>query len=105
MIENVGDQRSFIEQSSANFLDRIQSKVADTIQDKSAKVAEKAADIVRTSKSRTVRAGASVVSFVATMINEQKANDAALGMISWFNKHDGLNPIKEFVADIVGRTK
>jgi hypothetical protein len=52
-----------------------------------------------------VRAGASVVSLVATMINEEKASDAALGMVSWLNRRDGLNSIKELVADIVGRTK
>lgn len=105
MIENVGDQRSFIEQRTENGFDKIETYLANVIQEKSAVVAEKAADVARNSKSRTVKAGASAVSFAATMINEQKATDAALGMVSWLNRREGWDTVKALVADLVGRTR
>jgi len=104
MIENVGDQRTFIGQRTENGFDKINNYLANLVQDKSAIIAEKSAEIVRNSNSRIVKAGAGLVSFVATMINEQKATVAALGMVSWLNKRNGLNPFKEVIADVVGRT-
>lgn len=105
MIENVGDQRTFIETLADSGLDKMDSYLANQIQDKSAVIAEKSADIARNSKNRVVKAGAVVTNAIATMINEDKATEAALGLVSRLNKTDGWNTVKELVADLVGRTR
>jgi len=105
MIENVGDQRTYIERFGESQLDKVEAYLSNQLQETSAAVAEKSAEVVRNTKNRAVKVGATFVGAVATAINEQKSTEAALGLISQLNKIDGWNPIKELIADLVGRTR
>ncbi|ESX17870.1 hypothetical protein X766_15830 [Mesorhizobium sp. LSJC255A00] len=105
MIENVGDQRTAIERTSESGLDRLNDYVATAAQNLSEKVAVKSRQVVQTSNSKVVRTGARLANLAATMINESRANDAAMGVVSWLNRREGLNPLKELAADVIGRTK
>jgi hypothetical protein len=105
MIENVGDQRAFVEQQTETFFEQVEEKVANSIQETSARVAEKSADVARNSNSRTVKAGATIVNVFSTMINEQKSSDAMLGMVSWLNQKEGMELIRDTVGNFIGRTR
>ncbi|RWB40473.1 MAG: hypothetical protein EOQ44_25380 [Mesorhizobium sp.] len=100
-IENVADQQTAIE----NTFEKLNSYVADNIQNLSEKVAVKSRQIKQTSNSGIVRAGARMANLVATAVNEARADEAALGIVSWLNRREGLNPLKEIIADVVGRTR
>ena len=103
MIDNVGDQRSHIEKRSESFIDNAENATAKKIQDVSGKLAEKSANIARTSKSLPVKAAATVVNVFATLLNEEKSDDAKLGMVSWLNKHNKFNTIRDTVGNVIGR--
>lgn len=105
MIDNVGDQRAYIEQQAEGGLSKLDEYVAAQIQEKSEKVIEKSGEILRTSKSRTVKAGAALVNFAAHMINEQSAEQAALGLTSWMNRQKGLETVRALMNDVISRTK
>jgi hypothetical protein len=105
MIENVGDQRTHIERKIEHGFEKIETLVADQIQEKSALVAEKAKDIRANSRSRVVKAGATLVGFVADMVNEENAAEAQMGMVHWLNKHKGFESVRALVNDVVGRTR
>lgn len=105
MIENVGDQRSFIEQRGEGYVERAEAVAANKIQEVSGKLAEKSADIARNSNSRAVKAGATLVNVFSTMINEQKSSDAALGMVGWLNRNNKFHIIRDTVGNVMGRTK
>lgn len=105
MIDNVGDQRAYIEQQAEGGLSKLDEYVAAQIREKSEKVIEKSGEILRTSKSRTVKAGAALVNFAAHMVNEQSAEQAALGLTSWMNRQKGLETVRALMNDVISRTK
>lgn len=105
MINNVGDQRSFIEQRTESFIDRAENTTADKIQEISGKVAEKSADIARNSNSLAVKALASVTSVFATLINEEKSDAAALGLSRWLSTQNTPNILVDLVRDVFGRNE
>ncbi|MER9436704.1 hypothetical protein NKJ04_17575 [Mesorhizobium sp. M0618] len=105
MIENVGDQRSYIEQQSEGRFDKIERAVADKIQDVSDKVVKKATDLKAASKSKAVRAAANVAIVAATIVNESSATEAALGATAALNKHGGFREIRALLNEVNGRTR
>lgn len=105
MINNVGDQRSFIEQTSDTWFTRLNDGLARVIQDTSEKVAARSAAVNRNSDNLVVKAAASVVNAAATVVNEERSKVAAEGLVSALNKTDGWNPVKDLVNDLIGRTE
>ncbi|RUX60170.1 hypothetical protein [Mesorhizobium sp. M7A.F.Ca.CA.002.12.1.1] len=105
MIENVGDQRSYIEQQSEGRFDKIERAVADKIQDVSDKIVKKAANLKAGSNSKAVRAAANVAIVAATIINESSAQEAALGVTAALNKHGGFYEIQALLNEVNGRTR
>lgn len=104
MLANVGDQRSYIEQRAEGSLARLEKMSADAIQALSQGMIDKARPFLA-SNSRAVRAGASAVSLVGTMINEESATEAQLGWVSKFNQRGGLESARALLNDLVGRTR
>lgn len=105
MIDNVGDQRSFIEQRTESGFDKIEQRLATAIQNKSEEYRLKSEAVLQSNRSLPVRAAAGLVNLAATAINESAAREASLGITSWFNKHKGFETLRSLVNDVTGRTR
>lgn len=105
MIENVGDQRSFIEQRTESGFDKIETRLSSAIQAGSDKVLKKTGAILKSNASAPVRLAAGLANLAATAVNESAAEEASLGITQWFARRDDFKSVKELVNDFVGRTR
>lgn len=105
LVANTDDQTSFIEQKGENALEKLNNWMAFQIQDKSAKLEKKTSEVLKTSKSRTVKAGAAIANLAATIINEDSAEQAQLGLVSQMNRRGGMETVRALINDLVGETK
>ena len=97
MNDVTADQQTFIEQQTNRGVDAIDNYIADNIQ----KLSKKALDATQ-GKPKT--AGTRLVRAVATALNADASKEWVEGVISTINKASGFNTMREFVAEIVGRT-
>lgn len=105
MIENVGDQRSYIEQRTESGFDKIENRLASAIQNGADRVIQATSKVLKSNRSAPVRAAAGLVNLTATMINEQAAEEAALGVTSWLNRRGGLQETSRLINEVIGRTR
>jgi hypothetical protein len=105
MIENVGDQRTFIEQRTEGGFDKIEARLSAAIQNGADKVLQKTGAVLKSNASAPVRAAAGLANLAATFVNEAAAEEASLGVVSWFNRRNGFKAIGEIVGDVIGRTR
>lgn len=102
MIENVGDQRSFIEQNIENSFDKLENYVASGLQKLSGAAANKArAVIADPNQHKLVKGAARVVRLGASLVNEQEA--AAVGdlITRFFNTRSGLEGFRALANDLI----
>lgn len=57
------------------------------------------------STNKATRAAGSTVSLLAKMATEERGEEVAMGVMEMMNKSNVFRPIRDFVGDLVGRTK
>lgn len=99
---NIEDQRTYTEQKAEGFLDGADKYLSDNIQRLSDVVAEKTGKILKSKSSLAVKAPAGLVNLAASFINEQRAEELAIGVTSWMNRRDGLHGFRALINDLIG---
>lgn len=97
------DKRSFIEQRTNAGLDRMDELLASGINTAGTKVAD-AGRKLKQSSNPAVRAAGKFTTLIGTILNQKEAAQAREGITAALNARDGGHTIREFVAEIVGRT-
>ncbi len=105
MIENVGDQRSYIEQQGSSIVDGIDNYIRENVNELSAKAIKATDNVVQNSTNPVVRGTARVARLAATIINEDASEKLVQGITSVLNQTDNFTTVRELVNEIVGRTK
>lgn len=94
----------FMEQYSANGIDRIDNFISDNINSLSDKVIEVSNRVINNANNSFVRGGARLVRFGASLANETEAAIVVEGLTSRLNSEDANVTFRELVAEIVGRS-
>lgn len=97
------DKRMFIEQQTNSGLDKLDSLLSTGIDTAGAKAAQ-AGRKMGQSKNAAVRAAGKFSTLVGNILNQKEAAQAREGITKALNMRDGGHTIREFVAEIVGRT-
>ena len=105
MIDNVGDQRTFIEGEAENFIDAVESKMVDAIHQATDVLADKTQAVNAQSDSKIVKAAATVVYSAATLLNQERSERVVQGLTNWFNTKAGFQETRALFNDLLGRTK
>ena len=105
MMENITDQQKYIDVKANNGLNAMDQAVAEGIQKMSATAIAKSNQAIASSGSKAVRGGARLVRTLATIINEQAAQDAQLMLVQGVNKYEGLESLRAVINDFIGRSK
>ncbi len=105
LMENVGDQRSFIEQQIDNGGDAIDNYLHEFMETQSENLANKAQDLLDNTNSPIVAGIARFTKLIANIINEKNSKLLVNGMTSALNNVNGLNTIREFLSEVIGRTE
>lgn len=106
LIEVTGDTRTFIEQRYGDMFEYAEDVTANKIQELSEKASDKADKIVRDPKTTNLtKASARLVRFLASIINERKAEAMSIGIMQELSKLEGAETLRAFAMDVFGRTK
>lgn len=105
LIERSADDTLFMEQYTVQGLDKADSFIKDNINNLSDKVLNYANRTLANATNPIGRGLLRLVRIGATVANEQASTEAVKGITSFLNQKENLNTIREFVAEIVGRTK
>jgi hypothetical protein len=104
MIENVGDQRSAIEQQTHGFFSGADRYFYDNMQALTQSAIQKSNQVLATSNSKVARAGAKLLKITSRIINEKSSTAIAQGFVNNLAKLDGQYEIMAIANDIVLRT-
>ena len=102
---NAEDQRTFFEKVTENTIGRGDQYVADALQTYSGLVARKAADVRDSTKNPIVKTLASFTRLMAGIVNNETAESISSGVTSAMNQMGVNVSVREFLAEIIGRTK
>ncbi|QWY83520.1 virion RNA polymerase protein [Rhizobium phage RHph_X2_28B] len=105
LVEQTGDQRTFIEHLSERTIGGFDQWVADKVQELSGKAAAKASDVMNTTNSKAVKAAAQVGYVLTSIVNNETAEHVANGVTSAMNQMNIWTPLRELTTEIIGRTK
>lgn len=76
-------------------------KGLNSLSEASTKVNEKAQE----SENKTIQLGGKVTELIGSLVNEQKSEAVAMGLMSQINTLNVWGPLRKFVGELVGRTK
>ncbi|QIW87281.1 virion RNA polymerase [Agrobacterium phage OLIVR1] len=105
MSEVAAADNLFFEQYTSGGMDKLDNFLKDNINKLSDKVIDVTNDVIKGSANKLVQNSARVVRFAATLANETTATEAVKGITSALNQTENLTVLREFVNEIVGRTK
>lgn len=95
----------YFEQFASNGADKVDNFVKDNLNKITNSVIAGTTKVINSSNNKVVQHAARFARFAASLINDKTASEAVQGFTSLLNQTENMTIVREFVAEIVGRSK